>query len=256
MDGNKIINLSYDIEYYNYRTFVIKQISTQYNIIFNIFDESLIENLVKLYILFKKNKLNQEFNTYIELIFELIFSLKNINKLLTTDFLDIVLYILRINMIIPTLVELLDKTTYNKLINLELIKIKFSNLVEDLSKNNLLIYNLDKLSKNINDSDNIKELLEFTIKILACDYFMNYNSSDILKLINDKLKILKNNFLLMNILKYKKKFISEYDNLYIKYNDLYFDINIMVNKDYKYEITNKFFLEMITDINNVTNNIK
>ena len=255
MDGNSIINLSYDIEYYNYRIFVIEQISKQYDIIFNIFDDSLNENLVKLYILVKKNKLNEECKLYIDSIFELIFNLKNINKITTKSFLDIILSILKINIIIPYLIKILNNTEYNKLINIEIIKVKFTYLIEELSNNNLLIFNLKKLL-NIKVTDEIKEIIETITKILACEYFMDYKSFDILKLMNNKLKIIQNNSILVNILKYKKKIIYEYNELSSKYNDLYIDINIMINKDYKYKIQNNFFLEMNNDIENIENAIK
>jgi hypothetical protein len=253
MDGDSIINLSYDIEYYNYRIFVIEQISKQYDIIFNIFDDSLNENLVKLYILVKKDKLNEESNKYIDSIFELIFELKNINKISGIIFLNMIISILKIIIIIPNLIESLNKTKYNKLIDIEIIKLKFTFLIEELSKNNLLIYNLNKLLTVKNNIDEIKKIIELITKILASEYFMEYKSLDILRLINNKLKIIKNNSILQNILKFKNKIIYEYDNLSLKYNDLYNDINIMINDDHVYKISNNYFLEMLTDIKMIEN---
>jgi hypothetical protein len=248
MNSDYIINLSYDIEYYNHRIFVIEQISKQCDMIYNIFDDLLIENLVKLYILSKKNKLDEQCNLYINIIFDFINKLKNINKLSNILFLDIILLLIKIILILPYLIELLNNTIYKELLNLKIIKIKFIFLLDELCKNNLLIFNLNKLSKKIDDDIEIKKIIECIIKILVCDYFMYYNSSDILKLINDKLKMINNNFLLNNILKYKKKIVNEYNELYIKYTDLYTDINIIDNKDYKYDIKNNIFLEMIKDI--------
>ena len=141
------------------------------------------------------------------------------------------------------------------MINIEIIKVKFTYLIEELSNNNLLIFNLKKLL-NIKVTDEIKEIIETITKILACEYFMDYKSFDILKLMNNKLKIIQNNSILVNILKYKKKIIYEYNELSSKYNDLYIDINIMINKDYKYKIQNNFFLEMNNDIENIENAIK
>ena len=253
MDGDSIINLSYDIEYYNYRIFVIEQISKQYDIIFNIFDDSLNENLVKLYILVKKDKLDEESKKYVDSIFELIFELKNINKISGIIFLNMIISILKIIIILPNLIESLNKTKYNKLIDIEIIKVKFTFLIEELSKNNLLIYNLNKLLTVKNDIDEIKKIIELITKILASEYFMEYKSLDILRLINNKLKIIKNNSILQNILKFKNKIIHEYDNLSLKYNDLYNDINIMINNDHVYKISNKFFLEMLTDIKIIEN---
>jgi len=248
MDNNSIINLSYDVEYYNYKIFVNEQISKQYDIIFNIFDNTLNENLVKLYILLKKNKLDEECKLYVNSIFELIFDLKKIDKSSTIIFLDILISIIKVTLVIPNLIKLFNNNKYSHLINIEIIKLKFNNLIEELSKNNLLAYNLNRLLTINNNSDKVKEIIESLIKILACEYFMNYNSLDLLNLINDKLKIVKNNLILVNLTKYKKKFIHEYNELSLKYNDLYFDIKIMINRDYKYNIMNKFFLEMINDI--------
>ena len=199
--------------------------------------------------------MNEECKLYIDSIFELIFNLKNINKITTKSFLDIILSILKINIIIPYLIKILNNTEYNKLINIEIIKVKFTYLIEELSNNNLLIFNLKKLLI-IKVTDEIKEIIETITKILACEYFMDYKSFDILKLMNNKLKIIQNNSILVNILKYKKKIIYEYNELSSKYNDLYIDINIMINKDYKYKIQNNFFLEMNNDIENIENAIK
>ncbi len=254
MDNNCIINLSYDVEYYSYIKLVNEQISKQYDIIFNIFDNTLNENLVKLYILFKKNKLDEECKLYVNSIFELIFDLKKIDKSSRIIFLDILISILKVTLVIPNLIKLFNNTKYSHLINIEIIKLKFNNLIEELSKNNLLAYNLNKLLTINNNSDKVKEIIESLIKILACEYFMNYNSLDLLKLINDKLKIVENNLILVNLIKYKKKFIHEYNELSSKYNDLYFDINIMINRDYNYNIINKFFLEIINDIKTIDSN--
>jgi hypothetical protein len=260
MNSDYIINLSYDIEYYNHRIFVTEQISKQCDMIYNIFDDLLIENLVKLYILNKKNKLDKQSNLYINIIFDFIYKLKNINKLSNTLFLDIMLLLIKIIIILPYLIELLNNTIYKELLNLEIIKIKFIFLLEELCKNNLLIFNLNKLlNKNIkieNKTEKEKEIIESIIKILACEYFMDYNAIEILKLITTKLKTIKNNLILINLIKYQKKFIYEYDELSLKYNDLYSDIKIMMNINHNYKISNNFFLEMINDINKLENIIK
>lgn len=260
MNEDYIINLSYDIEYNNHRVFVIEQISKQYDIIYNIFDDLLIENLVKLYILNKKDKLNEECKLYINIIFELIFSLKNINKLSNIQFLDIILLIIKIQIILPNLIELINNTTYKDLINIEIIKIKFLLLLEELCKNNLLIFNLNALlnknnKKNNKEDNTSKEIVETIIKILACEYFMDYNSIEILKLITTKLYIVNknNNTILLDIIKYKKKFIYEYNELSSKYHDLYLDIKTLIKNDYKYKISNNFFLEMINDLKKIEN---
>ena len=172
---------------------------------------------------------------------------------LTIEYDGILLWASASIIILPNLIESLNKTKYNKLIDIEIIKVKFTFLIEELSKNNLLIYNLNKLLTVKNDIDEIKKIIELITKILASEYFMEYKSLDILRLINNKLKIIKNNSILQNILKFKNKIIHEYDNLSLKYNDLYNDINIMINNDHVYKISNKFFLEMLTDIKIIEN---
>jgi len=260
MNEDYIINLSYDIEYNNHIIFVIEQMSKQYDIIYNIFDDLLIENLVKLYILNKKDKLNEECKLYINIIFELIFNLKSINKLSNIQFLDTILLIIKIQIILPNLIELINNTTYANLLNVEIIKVKFLSLFEELCKNNLLIFNLKRLlnnnSKTNNKEDNMtKEIVETIVKILACEYFRDYNSIEMLKLITTKLYILndKNNSILVDFIKYKKKFIYEYNELCLKYNDLYLDIKTIIKNDYKYKISNNFFLEMINDLTKIEN---
>jgi len=251
MENNKIINLLYDIEYNNYEIFIIDEITKQYDIIYDIFDEILNENIVKLYILKKKKKLDGDIIIYIDIIFELINNLKNTKNINKQNFLEIIILLIQIISIIPNLLDLLNKTNYNKLINTQLLNTKFNLLIEKLSEKNLLLYYLKKLLLK-NDSSVNKQIISSIAKILACDYFLIYNPNDILNLINKKLK---NNIIFNIFLKYKKKFIIEYNELCSKYNELYSDVNFNNNNKHFYHIKNIIFLDMINDILLINQNL-
>jgi len=248
------ISISCDIEYNNYKNKLLKEMIKQINYIYNIFDEELNDNLIKLYILIKKNKLENNLSNLINIIYEFVEYIKNIKYITPIIFLELILLLIKTNISMSKIYELFINTKYKDLVDIKIINIKFDKLISELCNNNLLINNLYKLRKSkIENKEEIKNMIKELVYSLS-DFYIYYKSNDIIELLNMKLKIINyDNNITNNISKFKKKFINEYDKKYIKFMDLYSDISSETLLKYKYINKNKNFNELIKDIESLNN---
>jgi hypothetical protein len=138
MDFNNIINLSCDIEYNNYKKKLIKKLFIQLQFIINIFDNEFNDNIIKLYILMKKNKLNSNFSTFILSLYDLVIELNNLKYIDQLDFLNIIIKLIRIYSL-TLIITNNDNSTIIKLINWTLVYNKIIDSVLNLASNNRII---------------------------------------------------------------------------------------------------------------------
>ncbi len=261
MDSNAIITyFSYDIEYSSYKKKLIKQIFSQLDILYELFDEEFNENMVKVYIMLTNNKIPNEIKLFVVYFFELISDLNNIEHIDHYEFLNIIIILIKINKSIIPIDEWIQKNIIiTKYVNWNLIKNKFNDCIKILSSNNKVVNLLIKLSDydlkilQISHEHIKKNIIELS-DVLSFDFFMYFSSTKILKYLFKKLIIdgndiySKYNTCSILLSKYKKYFITRYREKYECFIEIYYDIiNSSVSK-YKYNKKNNNFDELIKDI--------
>lgn len=256
MENDDII-FEIDIDYDLYRRKLLSEIILELDVIFDIFNDKNNNILIKLLIINKK--IVKEEEKYILNIFvDLIKSLKKVeeNLLDQKEYLDIILKLLNVYSFINYInIFLLDLFLLND------IKLNFSILLDDLKKlfekiksNNKLF---DLLCKLINEENNndvyLKETEEIVLNISAMlvkDYFVYYNSFDMLQILHDNTMI-NNKSILSNILnKYNNNFQDVYIYGHEKYSQVYNNEKDKIAKC-KYIIKNDKFNDLIEEFLNI-----
>ena len=91
MDINTV-NVFYDIEYNNYKKKLMREIFIQVDTLFNIFESDFNENMIKLFILLKKEKLKNENMKYLVYsLYDFIVELNNLEHIDQNEFLNLIL---------------------------------------------------------------------------------------------------------------------------------------------------------------------
>lgn len=266
MENNNIINLNCDLEYNNYKKKLVKNIINQTDIIFQLFNNEFNENIVKLYILYKKNKLDDNIKNFCIHMYNFINDINNINHIDQYEFLNILLKFIKLYLIIKY-INTHDKNSIKhieKLINWVLITNNISITIDKLLENNIIvsclinlnnIISLEKKTNNNGDEHIINIIINLS-KIMCCDFFMYFSPTEIYRFLYKKLAInsdKKNPLNKMSsiIIKYKKHFILEYRNKYNIYIDLYSDVKNADISKYKINKNNKDFDELLIDLNSI-----
>lgn len=246
------IDLIYFMDYLSYKKKIIKFIINEIELLTNIFDEEISDIFINIFILKKKNKISESDYKIIEPIYHLIYMLDEISYVDQEDLLNIILNLYKINILVKKISIFFENYVLNDLVNFNLFKNKINELVEKISKTNLVIIVLENFfnTDNINSNEiNIINQLKNLAKHLSIDFFMYYNSDNIYNKImnnllqldglikndkndkNDKNKLYKQyNILLIIFKNYKQIFTNEYDRYRIKYLEIYstneFDLKI------------------------------
>lgn len=246
------IDLIYFMDYLSYKKKIIKFIINEIELLTNIFDEEISDIFINIFILKKKNKISESDYKIIEPIYNLIYMLDEISYVDQEDLLNIILNLYKINILVKKISIFFENYVLNDLVNFNLFKNKINELVEKISKTNLVIIVLENFfnTDNINSNEiNIINQLKNLAKHLSIDFFMYYNSDNIYNKImnnllqldglikndkndkNDKNKLYKQyNILLIIFKNYKQIFTNEYDRYRIKYLEIYstneFDLKI------------------------------
>ena len=263
--GGELINIHYEMEYNNYKKKLIKEIFSQLDEIFKIFDEELNENIVKVYILILNNKIPGIILNEILVFYEFLSDLRDLEYIDQFDYLNIILDLVKLKKSVEKINNFfIEKTNLDifKLINWDSIKKKFEKILKVISGNNIILkillkideYNIDLIKVYHND---IKLLIRKLADTLSFDFFMYLSSSKIFKQLCKKLFVdIKNidnnsNNCIILIIKYKKYFIDQYKIKYELFCELYYDVKISNISKYKYIKKNKYFDELFLDIKSV-----
>jgi hypothetical protein len=244
-----IINVHLDIEYNTYKKKMKKYIFEHMEMIFNIFTEEFNDNLIKLYILFKKDILVNEYKKYINLLVDLYKYLDSLEYIDQEEYFKTVIKLINIIIFINNFKLDMSNDKYIKLINLEIISTNIIGCVNLISKDNI-ITELFLVFIN-NHNTNSKNNIIFMGEKLSLDFFMYWTSEEIYKLITNNIKT-HNNKLLLSIKKYKNDFINTYEHKTNILKKLYIDqINTKYSLKYRLNKKNKLFDDLIKDIYNI-----
>jgi hypothetical protein len=267
-----IINTNYEMEYGNYKKRLVKEIFSQLDEIFKIFDEELNENIVKVYILILKNKIPDIILNELLVFYEFLSDLKNLEYIDQFEFIGIIIDLLKIKKSLEKISEFL-RTKQNQnlgvfsLINWNIITDKFDKIINVIGNNNIILKTfllIDSYDINLIKihHEDIKLLVRKLADSLAFDFFMYYSSSKIFKYLYNKMFVdLKNissqsNNCVVLIIKYKKYFIEQYKIKHELFSEIYYDIKISNLSKYKYIKKNKYFDELFLDIKLVDSSYK
>jgi len=274
---NDNIIFEIEIDYDIYRKTLLNGIILELDKIFSIFNEENNSILIKLLIINKK--IVNEKNKYILNIFsDFIISLKKINNNLLDqkEYLEIILNLINMYSFIDNieifLIKLLEEV--NNKINFLILFENLKKLFEEIKINNKLFYLLCKLidkekiksikiyNKNkVLIDDNIKkEMIKYKKEIdkiilnisiiLVKDYFVYYNSFEMLQILCNN-TIINNKSILLDILNNNN---SNFQDIYIycheKYNKVYNNEKEKLAKC-KYIIKNEKFNDFLNDFLNI-----
>jgi len=264
--NKKTINVHLDIDYNTYKNKIKKYIFAHINFIYDIFNEEFIDNFVKLYILYKKNLLENNNKKYGKLLFDFYNYLKTLEYIDQEKYFLIIIKLFNIYIFIQEKLNIEskvltdDKTLdfckvqlvgdkYIKLINLELLNNRILNCINHISKENI-IAEIFLLFINKQNKHSKKKII-FIGEKLSFDFFMYWKSDELYDILINNINI-SNNRLLSSIKKYKNDFKKSYNYKVNLLKDIYIEqINTKLIIKYKLIKNNHLFDELIKDMNNV-----
>ena len=220
------VNLNYNIDYLMYKKKLNKYIIKDIDIIYDFFNKEICNNLINIYILKKKYKID-------EINFKLFHQFYKFAKLLDSyefidqeELFDILLYLYNIYISLPYINNFLENYKFKELIDFSFIE-KFNNIFILISKSNILYCFFEKIINHIEEKHIIYEF-EIFGKLLSYDFFMYYNCEKIMeKIINSisEINIVIDNINISNINKkihkYKNYFYTEYYEISKKHLEIY-----------------------------------
>jgi hypothetical protein len=261
MDVNGI-NVFYDIEYNSYKKKLMRDIFIQVDTIFNIFDKGFNDNMIKLFILFKKEKVKNDYMKYLVFsLYDFIIELNNLEHIDQNEFLNLILKFIKIYTTLLLVnfdikVGKIDQEVI-QYINWEIINNKIVGCINEMKQTNKIIEGFIDLN-NLNyenqiDVDDIKKLVSKIAGFLAYDFFMYYSSTEIHRILYKKLSLnsdikSKLNKLGIVLIKYKKYFTQEYRKKYNLYKDLYDEVLKSNISKYKFNISSNDFKELTKEL--------
>jgi hypothetical protein len=248
------INLIYYIDYLTYKKELIKNISNDIELVINFFSEEINDIIIKILILKKKNKINNNEYMIFESIFELINLINPMDFFDQDDFLNLLLILFKIKISTEKIIIFFDFFKFGDLVDIKTFINGFNELFNKISKNNIFLKTLLVIVSTPYENIILSEIKNLA-KLISFDFFMYYNSSNLYDKIliciekinktNHIIEDLNNNAIekknsvkniYYKLLKYNKSiFVNEYDYYYYKHLEIY--------SNYEFELKIKFKLK-------------
>lgn len=237
---NQTINFMCEMCYLNYKKKnYLLNISNDFNLINNFFDEDICDILINIFILKKKNKISKnEFATF-EFVFNFIDKINNIVYIDQENFFLILIDFYILNDLASYINFFFENCIFKDLVNYEMLVKKIETVFNKIKNNVLLFKIFDELKKNhlIGDKKTNQNMFINLAQKLSLDFFMFYDGLNIHKLLtnffnnkifdklshceNVNLMIKKNKLLLETFEENKTIFIREYNKYSKKYSEIY-----------------------------------
>lgn len=234
LTNTNVIKIYYHNDYLVYKKNNVINIFNSIKIIYKLFDEEFNKNLIKIFILKKKNKLSENDFLPLRQIYDLIYLLNELKYVDQYEIMEIFILLYKIYMSVPYLESFFENYILRELINYKYITENIKNISYQLSNDNILMNFLFKIKTihQMND-DEIKLLLADFVRKISFDFFMYYSAEHFYyKMINSVLQILNivnNDNLTIEIINfvdifknYKTTIIKEYEHYHKKYTEIYF----------------------------------
>lgn len=260
------IYIHLDIDYDIYKKKIKKYIIEHFKIIFDLFNDEFNENVVKLYILLKKNLLEEKYIKYINLLIDFVSYLQNLEYIDQQEYFLMIMKLLNINILINNIKDDVDDNNlknkkkhdlfnnvkiignkYVKLINLEYINNKINECLHTLSKNNIVVEIFLNILNNEN-SKNTKSQILFLSEKMSFDLFPYWSPHELYNIIIKNVNSATNE-LYKSIKKYKDSFIKNYNQKTLVLKKLYIEnIDIIYSLKYKINKNNLLFDDLMNDL--------
>jgi hypothetical protein len=235
---NNNIILVYNIDTENYNKKVINELNNDINYICNAFDSTCIDTLIKLFIMYKREKKSRNKKLY-EPYIKLILKLKKMEYINTKDYFKIIidiLHIIRKKSKIEKFIFLnynndIDINKHDKYININYLNNTFVKIINNIAKDNLIISKILDIQNNSNiNPDTIIKLST----LLCSEFYYLYNAIEMYNIIKSVITINKSEFIkTYNITNEKLIYIYDNDKSQIK------NYNLECNKNLIFEILKK-----------------
>jgi hypothetical protein len=276
MENDEII-FELDVDYNNYRKILMTKIIAELDDIFLLFTEENNTALISFFIINKKI-IDKDKQYLINTFENLVLCLKKITNcnIDQKEYLTIILKILNITTVIEKIDECINEIMeLNK--NIKIEKNKFigdlKSLFEKMKINNKLFYFMVDIidnekviikKKHENDilttcacTDEIKKLeddvnknVEGMSTILAKDYFIYYDSGEMMKIIYNETLLENNNYMPFVLIESNDLFQDVYISSHKKYHDVYTNEKNKIGKC-KYVLKNNKFDELLEEMSNL-----
>jgi hypothetical protein len=270
--NKKTINIFLDIDYNTYKNRIKKYIFDHITYMYNIFDEEFNDNFAKLYILYKKDLLENKDKMYGSMLIDFYNCLKLVDNVDQEEYFYLIMKLLNIFIFIEKNIDSETKTTtdnendtfelksvklvgtkYIKLINLKVINNNIRECVNKIVKENVVMELFVLFIRK--ENKRTKENIIFIGEKLSMDYFMYWDSIELYKIIKSHIKNSKNR-LFTSIKKYKNDFYKSYNYKTNVLKDLYLDqVNTKLILKYKFLKNNDIFNEFVNDIDSIDKKI-
>lgn len=268
--NNIDIDLIYNLSYLNYKKKIFtSSINEDFKLIVSLFDDTICNILINIYILKKKNKITEKQFIVFKFIFDYAVKINNTIYMDIENFLLLLIDFYKLKNLCIMIDTFFEDYVFKDLIDYKILTNKIILIYKKLSDKILLF----KIYNELNDTNNpiiLKNKIVYLAKKISFDLFMFYGSQKIFEIILnsflyienfyvnsqtniDIIQIIKENKNLLNIFETNKAyFIKEYDKCAKKYFDIYSnDIELYIKfKINNTDIINKF-IENIIYVENI-----
>jgi hypothetical protein len=249
---NNNIILVYNIDPDIYNKKIINELNKDINYICNIFDSICIDVIIKLFIMYKREK-RSKYKKFYEPYIRLILRLKKMEYINIKDYFQIIINILRI-IKKRSKIEKFIFLSYNNDINNDSSNERYINItylnniliqvINIIAKDNLIVKNILDINENKkgNNTDYIIKLSTF----LCSEFYYLYNAIEMYDIIKSIITINKNG---------KYEFIKSYNDANEKLIYIYENDNSQI-KNYKLECNKNLIFEILKKVKNILKKVE
>lgn len=248
---NNNIILVYNIDTYNYNNKIINEISKDINYICNIFDSICIDTLIKLFIMYKREKKSKNKKIY-EPYIRLILKLKKMEHINIKNYFECIIDILRI-IKRKDKIEKFISLNYNndininngdkyinngdKYININYLNNTLTKVINNIAIDNLIISNIININKK---SGNTESLIKLST-LLCSEFYYLYNAVEMYNIVKTVITISRNG---------KYEFINNYNDVNKKLIYIY-ENDILEIKNYKLECNKNVIIDILKNVKSI-----
>ena len=242
---NNNIILIYNIDADKYNKKIADELNEDLNSIYTIFDSICIDVLIKLFIMYKrekKSKIKKLYEPYIKLILKL----KKMEYINVKDYLLFVINILHIIKKKDKIEKYIllnyndNKNNDDNYININHLNDTFTKIVNNIAKDNLIISKI----LDIHTNNNIDSIMQLS-SILCSEFYYIYSAKEMYNVLKHVININSN----------KYEFIKNYIDVNEKLLYIYENDNYKI-KNYKLECNKYFIFEILIKVKNILKEIK
>jgi hypothetical protein len=262
---NNNIILVYNIDTVSYNNKIINELSKDINYICNTFDSICIDTLIKLFIMYKREKKSKNKKIY-EPYIRLILKLKKMDHVNIKNYFECVIDILRIikkkskiekfillnynnrgnvdsvNVNIDSVnvdgVNVVNVISSDKYININYLNNTFIQVINNIAIDNLIISTIADINKK--SANNIDSIIKLST-LLCSEFYYLYNAVEMYNIVKTVITMNRN---------YKNSFINNYNDVNKKLIYIYENDNLEI-KNYKLECNKNVIIDILKNVKSI-----